>query len=105
MKRLAMTKVIFRKVKRTNEIIALFPTLPANNAWYSHCLCYRFGSGFNAGDINIAAYSIAAQKKEAAPLISHLTKMGYCVEIALRFRAEHLSARKAAVEVFKYAQT
>ena len=91
------TKVIFRKT-RTGEIIALFPELPGTSQWYADYLSYQSNGQHAPARIDIHQHTKYATRLEAEPLVRELTSLGYRLDIVQRFTAQHLSARKAAID-------
>jgi len=71
-----MTRVIFRKFKEDNEIIALFPDEIANE--YNECMSYMHWGQHSPADYNaVIRHTKAATEDEYAPLLEELKYVGY----------------------------
>lgn len=94
-----ITVVIFRKFKSGNkEIIALFPELPGTNKWYADCMSYMHVGQHGAASVDLTVLTQPASPVEYADLKRELEGLGYDLKVELRFKAEHLTKRKQAVE-------
>ena len=69
-----MTRVIFRKFKKDNEIIALFPDDIVNG----ECMSYMHWGQHSQADYNaVIRYTKSATEDEYAPLLEELKYIGY----------------------------
>lgn len=79
-----MTKVVFRKWRDTDDIIALFPEINAGNS--GHCQSYEhIGQHGGADYMNVIARTRPASPAEYADLLAELRCIGYD-DLAVRQR-------------------
>ncbi len=85
MKKEKLTPAVFRVWNaRPRDVIALFPTMAADNQGYL-CESYEhFGQGGPADYINCIRKSKLATRKEAAPLLAELRQNGYELQVVKR---------------------
>lgn len=67
--------VIFRKWKQDGSIIALFPTVAADNRY--NCLSYEHIGKHGAANADLSPYTVPATKSEYMPLLNELKSIGY----------------------------
>jgi len=93
-----MTKVIFRKFKGQNELIAIFSQLPGTNNYYLDCLSYQSIGQHGACSITyIKNMTVPADRKEYKKLLSELITMGYDdLKVCKYITYADFKARKAA---------
>lgn len=70
------TKVVFRKFKDGGDIIAMFPRIPADRNGHD-CVSYQHVGQHGAADPGIVSITTPATKKEYAPLLAELKRIGY----------------------------
>jgi hypothetical protein len=72
------TKVIFRKFKTDNDIIALFPELPGDMNPHVTCLSYQHIGQHGAACVNLTSqYTIPAKEDQYKDLLAELVSIGY----------------------------
>lgn len=74
-----MTKTIFRTFKRTGEVIALFPEIPATSTG-EFCLSYMRVGQHGAASPWLRPHSRPSTPEEIAPLKKELESIGYEIE-------------------------
>lgn len=93
------TPVIFRKWA-SGEIIALFPTIPAN-ATGSDCTCYSSIGQHGAADYqHVVAMTTLAKRSESNDLAKELKGLGYDLKRCLKTSKWHRKAFRASIECF-----
>jgi len=79
-----LTKVIFRRHKTSEEIMAIFPQLPGSPATNS-CICYAHIGQHGTCFVNlIVKASVPLSEDEYAPLKKELEDIGYKLNIMKR---------------------
>ncbi len=82
-----ITKVVFRKLKETNEIIALFPELIEKNYYV---LSYMHVGQHGSADYNhIVNISKLATENEYKDLFNELTNIGYNLQVLKRAKINY----------------
>ena len=72
------TKVIFRKFKTDNDIIALFPELPGDMNPHVTCLSYQHVGQHGAACVNLTGqYTRPASEDQYKDLLAELVSIGY----------------------------
>lgn len=95
------TIVIFRRFRKGGNVIALFPELPGTDAWYKDCLSYQTIGQHGDASVDIDLYTTLANADNYKALKKELENIGYNLKVVPNFNAEHLAARKRAVEKVK----
>ena len=102
-KREPKTLVIFRVWRNgygKSDVIALFPTIPAD-ADSRFCLSYEhIGQHGAAEPLGVVQATRPATKREAQPLLRELRKIGYNLQVVARLRSCHYEARKSALKAY-----
>jgi hypothetical protein len=90
------TRVVFRRIKKDGDVIALFPEEPASNR-PNECMCYQ-----HLGQHGAACLSWVQQKtgpcmeKDYLPLKRELERIGYDLDIVSRITRKMTDARLRA---------
>lgn len=88
-------KVIFRKF-HDGSVIALFPSIPADNC-AEHCQSYQHIGQHGAASVDLSYCTVPARPAEYAALAAELRSIGYVLTIRTRIthieHAERLLAR------------
>lgn len=95
-KTVTKTKVIFRKFK-DNQVIALFPELPATNDPWT-CESYMHIGQHSSADPRIILDTLPASEAEYKELKSELTRIGYDLIIQKRFHRNAYYVRKQVLK-------
>ncbi len=89
--------VVFRKRKKTGEIVALFPELPGD-VFGVHCLAYRHVHHYSAADYHaVIRHSIPSTPQEFARLARELRLMGHDLRPIRRATDRHHEQRRRIV--------
>ncbi len=85
MKKKKLTPVVFRVWNRNpHDVLALFPTLAADNQGY-FCDSYEHVGQHSAADYqSCIKVTRLATKKESAPLLAELRRIGYKLKVVKR---------------------
>lgn len=87
------TKVIFRKFKKDQEIVAIFPEILGNKQ-YVTCSAYcHNGQHWNVNIFDVIEISIPAKENEYNALKAELENIGYNLEIIKRNRRKFTETR------------
>ena len=85
MKKEKPTPVVFRVWnRRPYDVLALFPTIPADNMGYLCSSYEHLGQHSPANYKSCIKVSRPATKREAAPLLAELRRIGYRLQIVER---------------------
>lgn len=88
-----VTKVIFRKMKESGEIIALFVEEPGTNKSHT-CLAYvHVGQHFVVNPTLVINTSTLANQDEYRDLKEELERRGYNLKVIKRYQRSHLNKR------------
>ena len=77
------TKTLFRTFLGSNEVIALFPEIPADNH-PAHCLSYQTIGQHGAASVDLNSVTRPSTKEEIDELTRELEKIGYTVQLIKR---------------------
>lgn len=87
------TKVIFRKFKKDQEIVAIFPEELGNNQYYTCSAYCHFGQHWNVNIFDVINISVPALESEYNALKAELDSIGYDLEIIKRNRRKFTETR------------
>ena len=73
------TKVIFRKWRDNQEVIAIFPELPGSNAY--NCTSYMHIGQHSSCSVDLTPYTTPATIQEYTPLKQELENIGYNLKV------------------------
>lgn len=90
------TKVIFRKYRKSGEIIAMFPELPGNNQYWLTCLSYLHVGQHGAASVELVFHTLPATPDEYSDLKAELESIGYDLHIAYCFTRADYNKRQEA---------
>ena len=88
-----VTKVIFRKMKDSGEIIALFVEEPGTNEFYTCCAYVQVGQHFVVDPALVISTSTLATENEYQDLKEELEQKGYNLKVIKRYQRSHLDKR------------
>jgi len=92
---MAKTKVIFKSIRGSSEVVALFPEMAGNNNPYQTCACYQHIGQHGYAHIDWAVEMKNATPMQYASLKVELEQIGYDLWICSRFSRKMLQARIA----------
>ena len=92
--------VVFRKWRDTNDVIALFPELPAD-LYGEHCDAYEtVGQHGGADYFGVVQHTKPCSLDDAADLATELTRIGYILRpIRRASRVHHDNRRQLAADL------
>ena len=90
-----ITKVIFRKFKDDNSVIAYFPELPGTND-FSTCLSYMHTGQHGSASIDMSG-TLKASESEYENLKDELESIGYNLKVSYRFSGKDTDLRIKAI--------
>jgi hypothetical protein len=97
--------VVFRRWRDSDNVIALFPVLPADlNGW--HCVGYAHVGQHSTADYRaVIRQTVPASRKEYASLTAELKRIGYRIKPIRRTSARHRERRHKTARSSRSADT